>query len=614
MSNEREAAAVGIPDLRQTLGLFYRLLLILRPFWRRLLWGFGISIAIGLVSLAVPYLSKLYFDEVYPSRNVSLLQVLVLGSAVLGVTVALMGAVRMYYDQVISARLHASTGLLFFNQVQHLEVKFFDARPVGEILSRAADLQRSIGFVTGAFQTFLVNGIYILLIPPVLFALDWRLAFLALATVPVTTLTSLLSGRIIRKLAKRQLELTADAGAFQLEAMSNIKTVKTLAAERAVYTRLKERAERVQEAQLRVNGVGTLLNLANSLIKAIGMTLFSWAAWTFVLNGTTTIGVFVAFSGYMGMLVGPVGRFAALFLGFQQSAVSMGRVFEYLDSAPEQPPERTPAQWNRLHALEGGIRFRDVAFGYAPDRMLVRNANFTIAAGSFTALVGTSGSGKSSLLRTLLRMYPVASGQILLEGRDITTIPLYDLRRTISAVWQEPGILRGTVRENLTLGAPAVSDSDLADALEVAQLSPVISGLPGGLDADIAEAGATLSAGQRQRLSIARALVRRAPVLLLDEATSHLDSTTEEALLSRLLAWRGGTTVVFATHRLQSIVRADAVFVLAGAKISGGERHEDVLLTSEAYREMWNVTSNTYVPRERRVDDVRPAPSRSLAP
>jgi ABC-type bacteriocin/lantibiotic exporter with double-glycine peptidase domain len=575
--------------LSEALRYASRLFLIVRPYWSRIAKGIGLSIVLGIVGLVAPLVAKLFLDDAYPSRDLGLLNALVLGLLVLSVGSTLMGGVRTYYGQVLGARLSAEFGLLFFNRLQHLELRFFDERRVGEILSRTGDLQRCVAFAISVFQTLLVNGIYLVIVPPMLLLMNWKLALLAVATTPFTTGFSLMTGRAIRALSKRNLEFSADVNAYQVEVLSNVRVVKAAAAEREVFQQMQQRMAKVQSASLKSNALGGLLSLTNGCVKAAGVALFSWVAWTFMVRQQLTIGSYVAFSAYLGYLTGPVGQLASLFMDFQQTTVSLARFFEYFDSPVEQDPHRVRLpRKTGTRKIKGDLHFDQVTFGYDPSRPVLIDATFSLCPGQVTAFVGRSGGGKSSIIKLLLRMYKPQTGTIVVDGVDAARYDLTELRSQIGVVWQDTGVFRGTLRDNLVLGGEGILEADIENAIRIARLDGFVSTLPQGLATVVGEWGGTFSGGQRQRLAIARALIRKKPVFVFDEATSNLDAETEFELLQRLFPAVGDAAVLFVTHRLRTATLADKIYLVDDGRVTGGLPHEQMLRSEVGYARLWN--------------------------
>ncbi len=577
--------AAGIPPIREALQQLTRLMRLIRPYWGSLAKGMVLQLVLGTLGMATPYLSKLLIDEVYPSRNVSLMNLLVLGILAVTVGQALLGAVRGYFTAYTTSHLGSATTLLFFNHLQHLRVRFFDDHRVGEIMSRFTDVRSSLASVSRIFETVFVSGAYVLLVPPFLFLLQWKLAIVALITIPVTSVTSTVLVRIVRKLLKRTAEAYADLSAYQMEVLSHIRTMKTLSVENTVYERTRQQTGEAMKVQLRVAWIGEMFRALNGIIRALGTALFTWYGWTLILRGEMSLGDFIAFSTYIGFLIGPLQLLSGLIPDLQQTAVYLGRMFEYLDLPVEQDPARAYlAAPPIVHRIEGDIRFQGVAFGYAPENRVLHDMTLRFPRGRVSAVVGPSGAGKSSLLRLITRMETPDSGRIFLDGVPIEEMSVPDVRRQMSVVWQELSLMEGTIWDNLVMGTPGATRARVEEAVRLCRLDVVIADLPKGYATNVAEWGATLSGGQRQRVALARALIRDAPVLLMDEATSNVDLQTETEILRDLLTRLDGKTIIFVTHRVQTAAIADHIVVIEKGRVHSSGTHDELMENSELYR------------------------------
>lgn len=590
------------PTLREAVRYFVRLGLLIRPYWGRVTSGVLLGLIVGLVGLVPPYLAKLLFDNVYPARDVRLLHVVVIGIVVVSMVSAVMGALRAYYSQAIGARVGSAVTLLYFNHLQHLPTRFFEAHRVGEITSRFGDGQAALASLTKIFQTVLVSGAYLLLIPPLLFLLSWKLALLSVATVPVTAAIATALSRTLRQRWKASAEAGAELNAFQLEVFSHVRTFKALAAEGYVFHKARAHIDDVLRAQLDANAWSTGVGLMTTTVRALGTGAYTWYAWTLVLRGELTLGTFMAFSAYLGYFTGPVGQVAGLFGDFQQMSVALGRTFEYLDLEPEQPVEAAYATSQTTGArFRGEFRLDRVTFGYAPDRPVLRDISASFVPGVVTAIVGDSGAGKSSLLRLLARVEDPDVGRITVDGSSLDSLPLSTIRRQMGLVWQDPGVVRGTLWENLTLGLGDVPRAAVDDVVRVCQLDELLRQLPDGYDSQIGEWGATLSGGQRQRIAMARVLLRDTPVLLLDEATSQIDVQTEEQLLRELFARVRQKTVLLVTHRIATASLADQVCVLGGGQLLAVGSHRELAASCEHYQRLLRAAGVSEEMRQLRV-------------
>src|ERR1035437_5401348 len=332
------AAPTPVPTMAEASRYLMRVVTLMRPFWRLLAKGMVMGLGLGFVGMINPYLAKLFFDRVYPTHDVSLLQVLVIGVLVLAVTNTLLNAVKAFYSATVSTQLNRAMSLMFFNHLQHLTVRFFDEHRVGEMTSRFGDVRTSLDTVSRVFETLVLSGTFLIFVPPLLLYLNPKLALLSLITVPLTTAVSTITSRWVRKYSKQSMEAGAELSAFQVEALSQIRTLKGMAAEHFVFRSANDQIQRSLRLQLNVATVSGVSGSFTALLRACGQAVFSWYAWSMIIRQQMTLGDFVAFTAYLGYLTGPVGQFAALFVSFQQSAVSFGRMFEYLDLPVEQDP------------------------------------------------------------------------------------------------------------------------------------------------------------------------------------------------------------------------------------------------------------------------------------
>lgn len=576
-----------LPPIREAFEQFLRLLRLIRPYWSPLTKGMVLGLVLGVLGMVSPYLSKLLIDEVYPTQDVTLMHVLVFGTFAVSIATAVMSAIRGYFTTYTAAHLSNSTSLLFFNHLQHLTTRFFDEHRVGEIMSRFADVRSSLNAVARIFETLFVNGGYLILVPPFLFILQWKLAIVALVTVPVTVLVTTYSARFMRRFWKRSAEAYADLGAYQVEVLSHVRTLKGLAMEHAVFHRAEGQIQDALQVQLRAGGYSHMFTMVNATVRALGTALFTWYAWTLIIGQEMTLGDYIAFSAYVSYLYQPLTQITGLFGDFQQAAVNLGRMFEYLDLPTEQdatlaylppPPVRV--------RLTGEVRVRGVSFGYTPDKRVLHDVDLRFEPGTVTAVVGPSGAGKSSLLRLVTRMERPDDGEVFFDdvpGRDV---PLPDLRRQISVVWQEHSLMQGTIWDNLTLGADDPSRARVDDAVRLCRLDELVAELPRGYDTPVAEWGASLSGGQRQRLALARAVIRDTPILLMDEATANVDMQTEAEILADLFPRMRDRTVVFVTHRVSTAALADRIYVIVAGRVAAHGPHDELMRTSEVYRKL----------------------------
>jgi ABC-type bacteriocin/lantibiotic exporter with double-glycine peptidase domain len=582
-----------VPKLIESLRLFKRLFILIKPYWGKLLKGMSLGIIIGIIGVITPYLTKLLIDKVYPSQDISLMQVLVGGVLTLSVASIFIGAMQGYFNLYVNSKLSNSASLLFFDHLQHLHIRFFDEHRVGEIMSRFTDVNASLTSINKVFQTIFVNFVYLALVPPFLFMLQWKLAIIALISLPITFSIIAITGKYLRKYWKKSAEAYANLNAYQFEMLTNIRSLKAMVLEPHVYDENKKQMENALAVQLKAGGMGQVLGFSYGILFALNTALFTWIGWTFILTHQMTLGDYMAFTAYIGFLHNPLSQFVGLFSDFQQSAINLGRMFEYLDYPVEiEPCYSTNKTKKIIIPLSGEIEIKNLTFGYNKDTNVLEDINLKIDPKSVISIIGPSGSGKTSLIRLLIGMETPYSGEIFFDGKSMSQIELSQLRKQVTVTWQEFSTFSGSILDNLTIGLNNISEEKVKRAVKLSRMNELINSLPQGLDTPIAEWGASLSGGQRQRLAIARAVIRNTPIIIFDEATSNIDMKTEYEILRDLFLEEKDKTLIFITHRLATASIADKICLIDGGKILGYGTHSELLDESENYRRMYSSDSS----------------------
>ncbi len=551
------------------------------------------------IGLLIPMLAGNVVDTALTEATTSDLRSVVVGLLGLFAALGLVGFFETYLLRATGARLLRDLRRRLFDRLVGLTPGFYDQRRVGELLSRlGSDLTVVQGSLTlqipsGLQATMRFGGTLI-----ILFLLQTRLTLVALIVVPPVVLVAVYFGGRLQRIATRTRDVTADTSALAEEALAGIRTVQAHAAEARVRARYGDKLAQLLRVQLRnawlSAGFSGLVTFAS--FSAFGLVL--GYGGQLMLEGRMTAGELTSFLLYTFSIAISVGQLGGLYAGYRELKGASARLFELLDTEPavDDPAAFVPPA-PPFAITAGSIELRDVHFTYAgATASALDGVSLDVPGGSIIALVGPSGSGKSTLFSLLLRFYATDSGTIAIDGRDLATIPLADLRLSLGIGPQEVFLFSGSIADNLRLGAPDATDAELHQAAEAAGARDFVEQLEHSFETEVGERGIRLSAGQRQRLAIARAFLADPKILLLDEATSSLDPDSEatvQAALERLFV--GRTTLVIA-HRLATARRADVIHVLDSGHIVASGTHAELYESSELYRRYWTLQSLVAAP------------------
>jgi ABC-type multidrug transport system fused ATPase/permease subunit len=462
---------------------------------------------------------------------------------------------------------------------------FYDRHQTGQLMSRATvDLQGVRFFLGYGLIFFFQNVLTVLSVTIVLFFFDWRLALVVLAITPVLVVLAYRYSHVAHPTLREVQQRLADVATVAEENIVGVHVVKAFAQEPAEEAKFKHRSERVFEQTLRANRQRALYVPLISFVPLLAQAAVLLYGAQRVTDGSLSAGAFVAFNLYLAMLVVPL-RSLGMWIGQAQRATAAGeRIFQVLDE-PEDVADLPGAV--PLPAGEGEIRFEDVTFEYLPGRPVLDGLDLDVTAGRTIALIGHTGSGKTTLTSLVPRFYDATDGRVTVDAVDVRDVELASLRGEIGVISQDPFLFSATVRENIAFGRGELSDEEIERHAQAAQAHEFIEQLPDGYDTVIGERGITLSGGQRQRIAIARALAVDPRILILDDATASVDATTEARIRAGLReAMRGRTTLIIA-HRLSTIALADEIVVLADGRVAARGTHDELIEASPVYREIY---------------------------
>ena len=557
----------------------------LGPYWPRCAGGLAAMLLADGVSLLSPQLIRAVIDRGIGGRDLRLAGLL--AGALVGLAF-LRGIFTFAQGRLIE---QASQGVAYDlrNAIQDrlsaLSFAFHDTAETGQLLSRAVQDVDRIRFLTGRASFRLLDSTVVALgTLATLLAMNPRLALAAMGTLPLLVLAALRFGTRQRSLSRSIQEQLGVLTSRIEQALRGIRIVRAFAQEDAETARFERENGRWRELSDRLALNGAVFAPLMILVANLGVVFTVWYGGRLVMAGGLSLGELVAFSAYLGQLVGPVRLLGMVAPAIAVSVSSGERIFEILDARSEvtEAPDAVP-----LADPRGSVEFQDVSFAYFNRFTVLHGVDFTVEPGQVVALLGATGSGKSTIVNLLPRFYDATGGRILVDGRDVRTLTLASLRGAIGIVLQETTLFAATVRENILFGVDGAGEEELVRAARRAQAHEFISRMPDGYDTRVGERGATLSGGQKQRIAIARALVKDPRILVLDDATSSVDAATEREIQAALdEVMRDRTTFVIA-HRLGTIRRADVILVLEGGRIVARGTHEDLLGMSPMYAEVF---------------------------
>jgi ATP-binding cassette subfamily B protein len=591
-------------------GIIRRVWAFARPY-RLLVFGFLATIvAAAIIALGPPLIFRSIIDTAIPEGNRGLLNLLAGLVVAMAVATALLSLFERWWSSKIGEGLIFDLRVAVFDHVQRMPIAFFTRTQTGALISRLNnDVIGAQRALTQTLGSVVSNIIVLVTTLAAMLVLEWRLTLLALALLPVFVLPAKRVGRRLQAITRDQMNLNASMNNTMTERLnvSGALLVKLFGRHDDEYAGFSDRAARVRDVGIKGAVYGRTFFIALGLVAAVGTAAVYWVGGQLVISGALSVGTLVAMAAYVVRIYQPLTSLTNALVDLMTAFVSFDRVFEIID-LPNPITDRLGAV--DLVEPRGHIEIDDVWFSYPaasdvslasleseaelalPDRPsdpVLRGITATIEPGASVALVGPSGAGKTTLTSLLPRLYDVTAGAIRVDGHDVRDLTQDSLRAAIGVVSQDPHLFHDTIASNLRYARPQATDDELRAACRAAQIDDVISALPDGYDTVVGERGHRLSGGEKQRLSIARMLLKGPAVVILDEATSHLDAENEARVQEALAAALHGRTAIVIAHRLSTIASADLILVLDEGRIVEEGDHQRLLAAGGLYADLYRV-------------------------
>ncbi|MBD2729938.1 peptidase domain-containing ABC transporter [Nostoc sp. FACHB-892] len=570
-------------ETKETNTPFWQFFELTKPHWLVLLEVFIASILIQIFGLITPLFTQLLLDRVVVQRSDLTLTAVGIGLVIFSLFRVAITGLRQYLLDHTANRVDLALIVGFISHTFRLPLNYFESRYVGDIISRVQENRKIQRFLTGEALSIFLDLLTVFVYVGLMFWYSWKMALLTLVIVPPFVLLALIATPFLQRVSREIFGAHNEETGYLIQSLTGIRTIKSMAVEQTVRWHWEELFGKSVKKTFSGQVIGNTLQIFSSGIEAVITAVLLWfGAWQ-VIQNELTIGQLIAFNMLLGNVINPFQRLILLWNDLQEVLIAVERINDVIDAEPEEDLQHQSHQ--SLPPIRGYIRFDKVTFRYHPesDKNTLENISFEVQPGQTIALVGRSGSGKTTISKLILGLYPPTEGKILIDGYDITALSLRSLRQQIGVVDQDTFLFGSTIRENISLGHPEASLEEIIEAATQAGAHQFIKELPMGYETQIGEGGGTLSGGQRQRLAIARALVGNPRLLILDEATSSLDAESERIIQTNLNTILQDRTTVVIAHRLSTVRNADRILVLDKGLLVESGTHDQLMAKRGKY-------------------------------
>jgi len=566
-----------LKDAKEASTPFFQFFELAKPHWLVLLEVFIASVLIQIFGLITPLFTQLLLDRVVVQRSNLTLTAVGLGLLIFGLFQVALTGLRQYLLDHTANKVDLALIVGFISHTFRLPLNFFESRYVGDIISRLQENRKIQRFLTGEALSIVLDLLTVFIYIGLMLWYSWKMALLTLVIVPPFVLLPLIATPFLQRVSREIFGAYNEETGYLIQSLTGIRTVKSMAVEQTVRWHWEELFGKSIKHTFSGQVIGNTLQIFSAAIKAVVTTALLWfGAWQ-VIQNELTIGQLVAFNMLLGNVISPFERLIMLWNELQEVLIAVERINDVIDTEPEEDLHSSSRQ--SLPPISGHICFDKVTFRYHPesDVNTLENLSFEVQPGQMVALVGRSGSGKTTISKLILGLYPATVGKILIDGYDVTSLSLRSLRSQIGVVDQDTFMFGGTIRENISVGHPEATLEEVIEAAQQAGAHQFIKELPMGYETQIGEGGGMLSGGQRQRLAIARALLGNPRLLILDEATSSLDAESERIIQTNLNTILQDRTTLVIAHRLSTVRNADLILVLDQGILVESGTHDELM-------------------------------------
>jgi ATP-binding cassette, subfamily B, multidrug efflux pump len=573
---------------KQQRAVLKRLLGYARPHMETLMLAFGLLLLTTIGDVTGPILVKIFIDDYLRAGNFPFEPLLLLGAAYMGIQIlnVVVSYLQLYKFQEIALKIIQQLRIDVFSKVQALGLRYFDRTPAGSLVSRVTNDTEAIkDMFVSVIATFIQSGFLLIGIFVAMFILNVKLALFCLVVFPLIMMIMTIYRKVSSKFYQDMRERLSQLNAKLSESLQGMPIIQVFRQEQRLRKEFGDINEKHYQAGMRnIKADGLLLRPAVDLVYMVALIIVLSFFGISSFDSPVEIGVLYAFINYLDRFFEPVNNMMMRLSMYQQAIVAASRVFKLLDEndlAPAQPEKSS----NKIE--QGKIEVRNLSFSYDGKRDVLTNIEFTALPGQTVALVGHTGSGKSSIINLLMRFYEFERGEIKIDGKSIKDYPIDELRNRMGLVLQDPFLFYGSIKDNIRLHNVAMSDEEIEEAAKFVQADTFIFKLEDGYEQSVVERGSTFSSGQRQLIAFARTIATNPKILILDEATANIDTETEEAIQTALAKMRQGRTTIAIAHRLSTIQDADLILVLHHGEIVERGTHQELLAQQGLYHKMY---------------------------